>query len=87
MGISAIVSLASLILSRVFKPADSHAGTTIAGGVSGIATVGALGSGVLWLFGPGRDWSVTLNAMELSFVFLAGAVLVEFARRSPPPGG
>lgn len=56
------------------------------GGVlSGITALGAVSGSVLWLFGPGREWSITLNALELSGVALGASVALEWLRRSQPP--
>lgn len=53
--------------------------------LSGVTAFGAVSGAVLWLFGPGREWSITLNALELSGVALGAAVALEWLRRSNPP--
>lgn len=73
------------ILNFLLGLFGSSVGSKIGGAVSGITTVGALAGAGLWLFGPGREWQITLNALELSGVVLGGAVLLEWFRRMPPP--
>jgi hypothetical protein len=72
------------LLSRLlFGSAASRAG----GVLSGLGLIGAIAAGVAWLLGPGREWTITLNALELSGVVLLGSALLEWMRRVPPPGG
>ena len=61
-------------------------GSRVGGAVGALTAVGAVGGAVLWLFGPGREWTITLNALELSGVALGASVLLEWFRRMPPPG-
>jgi hypothetical protein len=56
------------------------------GALSGLSAMAAVVGIVAWFFGPGREWSITLNALELGFAVLAGSVLLEWFRRMPPPG-
>jgi hypothetical protein len=56
-----------------------------AGGLSTLTFIGSLAGAVLWLFGPGREWEITLNALELSGVALGASVVLEWLRRVPPP--
>lgn len=61
--------------------------TKATGAISGLTAVAAVAGSVMWLFGPGREWHISLNALELSGVALGASVLLEWARRAPPPGG
>lgn len=63
----------------------SSVGSKLGGAASALTSIGALGGAVLWLFGPGRQWQITLNALELSGVALGASVLLEWFRRMPPP--
>ena len=65
----------------------SSVGSRVGGAVSALTTVGAVSGAVLWLFGPGREWTITLNALELSGVALGASLLLEWFRRMPPPPG
>jgi len=58
-----------------------------AGGLSALTLLASLSGAVLWLFGPGREWQITLNALELSGVALGASVILEYFRRVPPPPG
>jgi hypothetical protein len=64
-----------------------EAGNKAAGALNGIGTLGAAGAAALWVLGPGREWQITLNALELSGITLAVVMLVEWARSTPPSGG
>lgn len=78
-----------IILSIIQKLAGGlfTDGATKAGGLlSGLSALGAIVGAVAWLFGPGREIQITLNALELSGVALGGSVLLEWFRRMPPPG-
>lgn len=79
---SLIAKLLGLLIA--FLPKGDTA-TKVAGNASSLATVGAAGGAVLWLLGPGREWTITLNALELSAIALGGAALLEWARQAPPP--
>lgn len=61
-------------------------GASKAAGIgNGIALFGAIGGGILWILGPGREWHITLNALELSGVVLIASLLLEWVRHMPPP--
>ncbi len=79
-----IGKILSLLLGLL--PGGNDAASRAGGAVSGLAVIAALGGGVAWLFGPGQEWSVTLNALELSAVALGGGIALEYFRRLPPPG-
>ena len=75
------------ILSLLFGTFSKGEGATKAVGIgNGLAFYGAIAGGALWLFGPGREWSITLNALELSGICLGASLLLEWFRRLPPPG-
>lgn len=76
-----IGSIIAALLGKFLGEGASKAG----GALSGIALMGSVAGAVAWLFGPGREWSITLNALELSGVALGAAVLLEWFRRMPPP--
>lgn len=59
--------------------------TKITGAVSGLGMISAVISAFIWLLGPGREWTITLNALELSGIVFTGAILIDLARKSPPP--
>lgn len=76
----------NFVLSFLFGKFFEGAGASKAAGVgNGLAFYGAIGGGVLWILGPGREWSITLNALELSGVSLAISLALEYFRRLPPP--
>lgn len=75
-----------LALLRVVPMPQGETGNKTAGALGGIGTLGALAGAGLWLLGPGREWTITLNAMELGFVSLVVSMLLEWARNLPPPG-
>lgn len=61
------------------------------GGNLATKTVGTVGtitviSGIItWLFGPGRDMAICLNALELSGVVFGAQVILQWALRKPAP--
>lgn len=73
------------ILEIVLGLFSGGSGTKTAGMFSGLTALGGVLGGFLWLVGPGRDWQVTLNAMELGFVALAASIVMEWIRKLPPP--
>lgn len=75
-----------LALLRVLPMPQGDAGNRTAGALGGIGALGALTGAGMWLLGPGREWSITLNAMELGFVSLVVSMLLEWARNLPPGG-
>lgn len=64
------------------------AGSTVteraASGFNGIALIGGIVGILAWLFGPGKEFFVTLNALEMGFILLAGFVAGEILRRMEP---
>jgi len=74
-----VVSKASSLLP------GGDAATKATGALSHLSTLGAIAGAVVWIMGPGREWTVTLNALELAAVGLAASFALEWARRSPPP--
>ena len=74
----------AFLLPLLFGPKGEGA-TKVQGAFNSILSSGAVGAAVLWILGPGRDWEITLNALELSGVVLGAVVLIEWARRSDPP--
>ena len=70
------------IIAMLFGGVASKA----AGAAAGLGTLAAVVGAVAWLFGPGREWSIVLNALELSGVALGASLLIEWVRRMPPPG-
>lgn len=81
MGV--IVSLLSNLVGGLFSGTASKAGGLLSG--AGFTIAAAIGA-VTWLFGPGREIQITLNALELSGVGLGASVALEWFRRMPPPG-
>lgn len=80
------MNLISGIFSLLFGVFAKGEGATKAAGIgNGLAFYGALAGAALWLFGPGREWQITLNALELSAVALGGSLALEIVRRLPPP--
>ena len=77
-----IGSIFSLLIGSFLK---GDGATKAAGAFNGLALYGSIAGGALWLLGPGREWSITLNGLELSGVCLGAALLLEFVRRLPPP--
>lgn len=73
----------AFLLPLLFRGGDGT--QKVQGAVTSAVNVGAVSAAVLWLFGPGREWTITLNALELSAVALLAAVLLEWFRRSDPP--
>lgn len=76
-----------IALLRVIPMPQGDAGNKSAGALGGLGALGAIGGMGMWLLGPGREWHITLNAMELGFVALVVSMLIEWARNLPPPGG
>ena len=78
-----------LALLRVIPMPQGEAGNKAAGALNGVAALGAIGGAALWVLGPGREWQITLNALELSGITLGVVMLIEWARSTPPgpPGG
>jgi len=74
------------ILSLLFGAFTSGHGATRAASAGAGLTMwaGALGA-VAWFFGPGKEWEVTLNALELSAVLMAGGFGALLTLRLPPP--
>jgi len=81
MGI--LLSIIQKVAGALFTSGASKAG----GMLSGISAIGAVAGGIVWLFGPGREIQLTLNALEISGIALGGSVLMEWLRRLPPPQG
>lgn len=52
---------------------------------AGLMVWSAIGGAVLWVVGPGRDWHITLNALELSAVLMAGGIVAFILLRMKPP--
>lgn len=75
-----------LALLRVVPMPQGETGSKTAGALGGIGMLGAIGGAGMWLLGPGREWHITLNAMELGFVSLVVSMLLEWARNLPPGG-
>lgn len=76
------------ILSFVFGMFSGGSGAQkVAGTLNGLTLLGAVSGAVVWLLGPGREWSITLNALELSGVVGVASLLLEYFRRMPPPDG
>lgn len=74
------------LLTAITTALFGQAAGRVGGAVSAAGTLAAIGGAAAWLLGPGREWTITLNALELSGVVLAGSALLEWARRVPPPG-
>lgn len=74
------------MITKILSLLFGTAATKTVGAVSSLAALGSVVGVVAWIFGPGKEWSVTLNALELSAVAMAGAFVVEWARRVTPPG-
>lgn len=75
------------VIHKLVQAVTGHAAS---GALRAVAAVGAVGSvigAIAWIFGPGRDWHITLNALELSGAVAIGSVVVWWALRLPPPGG
>lgn len=77
-----IGTILTALLGKFLGDGASKAG----GALSGVALMGSVAGTVAWLFGPGREWSITLNALELSGVGLGASLLLEWFRRMTPPG-
>lgn len=60
--------------------------TKAAGAANGVAFYGAIAGGAMWILGPGREWSITLNALELAGISLAVSLVLEYVRRLPAAG-
>jgi hypothetical protein len=60
-------------------------GARLAGGLAKAGAVGAIIGVIAWFFGAGREWTITLNALELAGAVLACSALFDWARRLPPP--
>lgn len=73
------------LISFIFGLFKGDNAAKTGGVLSGLTALGAVSGAVLWLLGPGREWSITLNALELSGVALGAALALEWLRRSPPP--
>ena len=73
------------IITALFGLFKGDNASKTGGVLSGITAFGAVSGMVLWLFGPGREWSITLNALELSGVALGASIALEWLRRSQPP--
>lgn len=80
-----LAKVLSFFVPLLFRGAAGDAQQKVQGAATSVLSLGAAGAGVMWLLGPGREWTITLNAMELSAVGLGAAVLYEWARRSEPP--
>lgn len=74
------------IIAKIVGLLTGGMASKVAGAVSGVGTVAALLGAVAWIFGPGREWQVTFNALELSGVVFGGSLAVEWARRVVAPG-
>jgi hypothetical protein len=74
------------MIAKIFSFFIGSASSKAAGGLSALTLIGSMAGAVLWLFGPGREWQITLNALELSGVALGASVVLEYFRRVPPPG-
>lgn len=82
---AAFAKILSFFVPLLFRGAAGDAQQKVQGATTSVLSLGAIGGAIMWLLGPGREWTVTLNAMELSAVGLGAAVLYEWARRSEPP--
>ncbi len=74
------------MIARLLPMLFGGVASKAAGAAAGFGTLAAVVGAVAWLFGPGREWSITLNALELSGVALGASLLIEWVRRMPPPG-
>lgn len=83
--LSAITKILSFFVPLLVGGGTTAVKQKVQGATTSLLSVGAVSGAVMWLLGPGREWTVTLNAMELSAVGLGAAVLYEWARRSDPP--
>lgn len=61
------------------------AATRAAGTFNGLAAWSAVVGGIVWLFGPGRVWSITLNGLEIVAVFAVGAIIGHILLNMSPP--
>lgn len=50
-------------------------------------TLSLITGAIMWLFGPGREWIITLNALELCGVVIGGSYLLSYFHKLNPPGG
>lgn len=80
----ALAKVLSFLVPVVFR-GGAGAKQYVQGATTSLLSLGAVSGAVMWLLGPGREWNITLNAMELSAVALGAAVVYEWARRSDPP--
>lgn len=81
-----MLSILSFLAPLLFRGGGSGGAQQIVqGATTSLLSLGAVSGAVMWLLGPGREWAITLNALELSAVALGAAVLYEWARRSDPP--
>lgn len=69
------------------RPTQEGGATGAAGAVNSLAFYSAIVAGLAWVFGPGREWQITFNALELSAVGLAAAILGALFLHLRPPGG
>lgn len=74
-----------LMTGKPIGQADNGA-SAAAGAFNSLAFYSAAIGGVAWVFGPGREWHVTFNALELSAVGLAAAILGALFLHLKPPG-
>lgn len=84
MGV--LVKVLGFLVPVLFRGTGGEGAQKAAAAGTSIVSLGAMGAGAMWLLGPGREWTVTLNGLELTGVGLAVAVALEWARRSEPPG-
>lgn len=70
------------ILGFIFGMFTKGEGSQKAVGVlNGLSLVGAVSGAVLWLIGPGREWTITLNALELAGALFVFSIILEKVRR------
>lgn len=74
-----------LLTGKPIGAADNGA-SAAAGAFNSVAFYSAALGGLAWVFGPGREWHITFNALELSAVGLAAAILGALFLHLKPPG-
>lgn len=79
-----MLNILSFLAPLLFRGSGSTQ-QMVQGATTSLLSLGAVSGAVMWLLGPGREWTIALNALELSGVALGAAVLYEWARRTDPP--